>query len=466
MSCIKMGQIILLVMSVFFNKSIYSQETKFDEVLNFRNLDILKLNLSEHPLLKRIDYEYINNNLEKFSEKIYEYNTDGYLRKTTENRFSHRFNEFTLFYVEEYIYYDLRPSLVEERISVRYADWDPPLYMKTLYYYNENDSLTQELIQGKLDSNSIWMNQFRFIYYYNEEGLIEQFQMETWKAENWVTVNMVNFIDYDSNKNLLESIQKDCSNGVCNDRYKNIWEYNSQNNNVRYLKQKMQVSSWEDYSQNLYEYDLKSNLVLNLFQYWNSGQSSWDNILKTEYSYDVDKNIVLVLSSRWDYYASTPDWIYSKRHTYKYQDGYKIEELNEAYDNEWKKQSKTVYYYEGITDVIRNPNNLTYFSLSQNYPNPFNPTTIIRYSIPSVERFAESLNSKNERIGNSLYYVTLKVYDILGKEVATLVNKEQPAGSYEVEFNSYGKEGLSSGVYFYRLQTGGFVKTNKMVLLK
>jgi hypothetical protein len=84
------------------------------------------------------------------------------------------------------------------------------------------------------------------------------------------------------------------------------------------------------------------------------------------------------------------------------------------------------------------------FSLSQNYPNPFNPSTMIKYSIPTSE------------------FVTLKVFDVLGTEVATLVNEEKPAGGYEVEFN--GK--YSSGVYFYKLQVGSFVETKKMVLMR
>ena len=85
------------------------------------------------------------------------------------------------------------------------------------------------------------------------------------------------------------------------------------------------------------------------------------------------------------------------------------------------------------------------FSLDQNYPNPFNPTTKIKYSIPSASR------------------TTLKVYDILGMEVATLVNSEKPAGTYEVTFNA---ALLSSGVYFYKLQSGGFLQTRKMIILK
>jgi len=91
------------------------------------------------------------------------------------------------------------------------------------------------------------------------------------------------------------------------------------------------------------------------------------------------------------------------------------------------------------------------FSLSQNYPNPFNPTTKIRFTIQSVETTRR------------VVFTTLKVYDVLGNEIATLVNEEKPAGSYEVKFNN---EGLPSGIYFYRLTTGGYSATKKMILIK
>ncbi|MHB8930531.1 MAG: T9SS type A sorting domain-containing protein [Melioribacteraceae bacterium] len=90
--------------------------------------------------------------------------------------------------------------------------------------------------------------------------------------------------------------------------------------------------------------------------------------------------------------------------------------------------------------------------LYQNYPNPFNPTTTIKYSIPVETRHASSLQ-----------HITLKVYDILGKEVATLVNEEKAPGNYEVKFDG---ANLSSGVYFYRLQSGSFTQTKKFVLMK
>jgi len=83
--------------------------------------------------------------------------------------------------------------------------------------------------------------------------------------------------------------------------------------------------------------------------------------------------------------------------------------------------------------------------LSQNYPNPFNPSTTIKYQIP--------------RNG----YVTLKVYDILGKEVAALVNQQQQSGRYEVNFNA---QNLASGVYLYRIRVNDYVAVKKMLLLK
>jgi hypothetical protein len=91
------------------------------------------------------------------------------------------------------------------------------------------------------------------------------------------------------------------------------------------------------------------------------------------------------------------------------------------------------------------------FELMQNYPNPFNPSTSLQYTIGSRQ------------------FVTLKVYDLLGREVATLVNEEKPAGSYEVEFSIVGTSrdlSLTSGIYFYRLNAGSFTEVKKMILLR
>lgn len=106
--------------------------------------------------------------------------------------------------------------------------------------------------------------------------------------------------------------------------------------------------------------------------------------------------------------------------------------------------------------IVKNNNHIpTSFNLYQNYPNPFNPTTKIKFDIPP-------LSVKNGE-GPGVRNITLKVYDLLGREVATLVNEKLQPGTYEVEFNG---SDFPSGAYFYKLETGDFTHTKKMVLIK
>ncbi len=107
--------------------------------------------------------------------------------------------------------------------------------------------------------------------------------------------------------------------------------------------------------------------------------------------------------------------------------------------------------YQTITDVENNTNQKPYtFDLDQNYPNPFNPSTTIQFTVPDV-------GTKQS------VPVQLKIFDILGREVSTLVNEVKAAGNYKATFNA---TRLPSGVYFYKLTAGGFSQTKKMILLK
>lgn len=110
---------------------------------------------------------------------------------------------------------------------------------------------------------------------------------------------------------------------------------------------------------------------------------------------------------------------------------------------------KTVLFNYLIVSVENESSKINDFQLYQNYPNPFNPTTTIKYQIPELS------------------FITLKIYDVLGTEIAVLVNEEKPAGSYEINCNA---NSLSSGIYFYQLSaTGGagkFTKARKMILLR
>jgi len=115
-------------------------------------------------------------------------------------------------------------------------------------------------------------------------------------------------------------------------------------------------------------------------------------------------------------------------------------------------QSKGNYLFLNTSDPVFVNSEETLpegFVLYQNYPNPFNPSTNIGFRIYDFG------------------FVSLKVYDVLGNEIATLVNEYKPAGSYEVEFNasSYIRR-LVSGIYFYQLRAGNFVQTKKMLMIK
>ncbi|NMB81045.1 MAG: T9SS type A sorting domain-containing protein [Ignavibacteria bacterium] len=102
--------------------------------------------------------------------------------------------------------------------------------------------------------------------------------------------------------------------------------------------------------------------------------------------------------------------------------------------------------FDPLTGLNYNPYTIPFeLILYQNYPNPFNPTTTISFSVPNSQ------------------FVMLKVYDILGREISTLVNEEKQPGNYEVKFDG---NNLASGIYYYQIRAGQFVDTKKLVLLK
>jgi len=152
----------------------------------------------------------------------------------------------------------------------------------------------------------------------------------------------------------------------------------------------------------------------------------------------------------------------------KFSEGFKfyyaIHAKDKALIPQFARSPETDYYelsYDPNPVSVGQEKEMVYsFFLSQNYPNPFNPSTKIKYSIPSVIL----------RQAQSDILVTLKVYDVLGNEIATLINEAKTAGEYEIQFDG---TGFPSGIYFYQLratpsggQAGSYVETKKMVLLR
>ena len=135
-----------------------------------------------------------------------------------------------------------------------------------------------------------------------------------------------------------------------------------------------------------------------------------------------------------------------------------LDSLNNFYGNKIKYltlgEASNIFRQQGTTFLADDISAPVDFELYQNYPNPFNPSTRIQYQVSGISQ------------------VSLKVYDILGNEAATLVNEEQSPGTYSVEFNPVsgiphsGRQNLASGIYFYQLHSGGITQTKKMILLR
>ena len=173
-------------------------------------------------------------------------------------------------------------------------------------------------------------------------------------------------------------------------------------------------------------------MVNELIQYWLNGL--WANNQQSTFTYDAHGNELTGNNTLW----SGSSWVpadYSlalavSGSTYNFT-GYRI---------------IISWIPVNTTDVSGEMSNIVKgYSLSQNYPNPFNPSTTISYELPHASR------------------MSLRVYNTLGQEVATMVNENKPAGVYTARFEA---RSLASGVYFYRLQAGNFVDTKKFILLK
>ena len=158
----------------------------------------------------------------------------------------------------------------------------------------------------------------------------------------------------------------------------------------------------------------------NIFRTTDAG-AAWDTLQRPTTLDEVIKNI--------EFFNSNISYGISSNHIYFTSDGW-----------------VTYSVVDSIVTNVENPGTIpNEFTLYQNYPNPFNPTTVISYHLPVS--------------GN----VTLKIYDLLGREVAVLVDENKPAGKYQINFNA---SELASGVYYYQLKNGNFIQIKKMVLIQ
>ena len=308
---------------------------------------------------------------------------------------------------------DSRQTVTEQNASTFISiveDWDGTNWI------NDSRSSTEFDANGRLISQlrqnwdgSDWVNRDRSSFTYNSNGYRTSFLSEEWNGTEWVNVQ----------------------------RYSYTFDANGLR--TSWLFEHWDGSNWISDSRFVYTYDDNGNNIENLNEEWDGSQ--WIGVSRVSYTYDSNSNLIMGLSEMWENssWVETPGSI-----------GFSISDGSNLFLSYGFFAYSINVFYGSITDVESYKTLPTQFELSQNYPNPFNPSTTIEYSLP--------LNVKSETSN-----VKLVIYDILGRNVKTLINKKQNPGNYSVQFDG---NGLSSGIYYYKLQTGNYVQTKKMILMK
>jgi hypothetical protein len=346
------------------------------------------------------------------------------------------------------------------------TEWaDDLLYTPT---YDETDYIIEEVWQTW--NGSEWINSEREIETHDANGnWLEWTYYDEWDGSAWVEYDRETQ-SYDENGNWSEWIDYDWSGSDWVYNLREIPTNHDGNGNwTELLGYYWSASDWALYYRDTQSYDENGNWVEWIDYDWSG--SEWVNYDRETQSYDGNGNWV-----EWiDYDPSGSEWVYNEKWTQSYdekdnwvewidyywddswinylKDNATYDEnnnLTEVIEQEWNglvwiDSYKYINSYSSSTDVNETLETATDYNLSNNYPNPFNPSTKIEF------RTAES------------GFVSLKVYDVLGKSIAILVNEIKPAGKYQVNFDA---RNLPSGVYFYKLESGNFVETRKMLLMK
>lgn len=326
-------------------------------------------------------------------------------------------------------------------------------------HYNQKGLVDTMLSKFNISTVSInWVDDMRWSYNYDSNGnnteLIIEFSVgEHWRKvtqdvttfdnnNRWTSIIIYSILDsgwgvwgkdtmiYNAKGEKESSIYQEYKNGILVNNQQNLFYNDILGRDSAYVCKKWINDEWVNYYSEFYSYDLNGNLVECFAKLWDGLE--WKNYYRNSYKFDFDNFYNYGKCEEWKYGI----WITG--------DGYFDVDVTKNYGI-LADASEQYIYYSGPTAVKDGSNKVGEYKLLQNYPNPFNPITNISYKV------------KEKGI------VSLKVYDILGKEAATLVNETKEAGSYSTSFNG---ADLPSGIYIYSLKVNNFIQNNKMVLIK
>jgi hypothetical protein len=383
------------------------------------------------------------------------------LSKTTENLNNIRMDSIITFSTQgstsKHLFAYNKSGKMTELLSIgnNGTGWDKSL--KYNFIYNDDENLIAEIVCGW--NTDRWDSLDRITYSYDSLGNREQSMFQIFSENNWVNRSHTSY-EYDTDGNIIELQIKD---------WKNDQWYNSNLASCFYtpfgeidfiLFQTWGGYDWQNYSKSIFYYNLSQSLDSLVLKIWE--RNGWANYFKRDIIYSSN-SYAIQLDQKWN----GINWENVLRRGLTYNDfNFIMDAFCEIWKgNDWETGEGDIViegpsgftigfityslsiYYSDINTSLTEKNKLqpTGYHLSQNYPNPFNPSTFIEFQIAEFS------------------FVSLKIYDLLGREIATLVDEEKFPGNYKVEFNA---GDLPSGTYYYQIKAGSFFSTKKLLLIK
>lgn len=319
-------------------------------------------------------------------------------------------------------------------------------YVRELYTYESNPK--KEFIETQQINNGIWDNlSFTEAIYFDEER-VQEVTNSGWNGIEYQFNDKQTFTY--SNGLLTENLNLLWTGSEWVNTAKQTYEYDAQDRITESVSLTFNESTqgWENVFRMANTY-YGTDSLMTILQSGNVNE--WENLAKVSNTFRADGNLTGVVSYEWD----STEWLPLAKGDYDYDANGNLKLYIESVyeDNEWSVFGRAIYGFipTNTTDVNDDVITIVDFKLYDNYPNPFNPSTVISWQ--------SSVDSRQ----------TLKVFDILGNEVVTLVDEFRPAGKHSVEFNA---SGLASGVYLYKITSGtidgthNFSAVKKMMLIK
>mgnify|MGYP001240497495 FL=1 len=433
--------------------------------LNSRTLTTYEKVNSEFLLTQSLEQEWINSAWQNVSRSTtsYDSSSTGYLITTEIWDNNQWVNESQLWYV-----YNENDLVTEEVIKT----WVDPNWVNSeryLYEYDTNENVTVETSQSW--NATEWVNSNRYVYTFVNNVLTEELYQQ-WNVSDWIDVDRYQYTYV--NNNLTETLYQQFNSAWDNvELIQNF--YDNQNNIIETLNKRWESGNWFLEERNTHQYSNGNLTVVTMQEGWID--TIWTNIGLYTKNYNSNNFLIEYISQYWhslngwinqQRWVITPttdnkflEWVTQFWQNNNWENFSRLISTYDANGNEtvfawemwensaWQNHVQILFSYTLVSSVEEDLLNKLNYSLSQNYPNPFNPNTVISYQL---------LVSGD---------VTLKIYDVLGNEIATLVNEFKPAGKYEIDFQSaVGNSQFASGVYFYQLKTGNYLETKKMILLR